>query len=1130
MSAEFKREYLLRLPLPLAQLYARAYNAKDAHSRHNNTYYLFEVWVKLTVAIMVATYARRDLRSGQNQAINTAISRLNLPALGDWVKLLRLLCSHFALPSYKHPHPLGYIAKQITAPCPNTLIVNLFRRIKQGPDGIPVNDTTCNILDLIEALVQYRNLVFGHGAQRSDAFYAKEMGPLLFGAVNELLDEETVNILGPRGSRLVYLTDLRQLAGDRVEIGLRELIGTQSERTASIQLTRKEVAVLDPETVAVIWPGTCQPLRLDPMVVFREGELCDEMLFLNRDRNGKQVEYLSYTTGRTERDPDMAPSLARLLSMATGEAVSALPDQANVTDTSSTETTDNRIINDYELISEIGRGGMGVVYLARQLSLNRLVALKTLPDNLVDDAVATQRFRREMRALSECDHPNIIKVLQSGTMPDGHLFYTMEYVPGCDLEQVWQELATVEGTAISGTEQKTFSHAVWAASSRHRLKLGAKTRGALGITTSTTQQATGIVHEARPEHTGKDCARGEDNVIAPLFADRSDAGTGGQGYVRKVCMIIRDAAAALQVVHDHNLIHRDIKPANLLLTSDLSRVVLMDFGLAKSSQQSMALSGGNGLIGTLRYAAPEQLAAKSIAVGVAADIRGLGVTLWELLTRRRLFAEAEDECRLAALIQEVDVPRLRTVDPSFDKDIEAIVSRATERRVIDRIPTAEKLADYLQLYLDNKPLPIRPPTSIEMIGRWIRKHRGIVWSASLAFLVVSLSIIVTFCLVLRSRAEAIAAKIEADRQREAALKTLVGIVTTAREELRNISGTSGIQQDLVNLAVNGLGTVTNAATPRTADSMLDLATLHWRLSQMMRFSPTWRENASNHLRAASQMARGLHSGNPRDLKIVFLLSEIYGCLGDNSMFDRDFPSARRFCEEQLTLLQQTLSDDDKESYRALSQLHSANRRMSRLELTLTNTTEALSWCEKSIDIAKRLESLHPDEPDTRRVAALSFIDMGDIKAAANEQSDAFRCYSNALVRLEMLAEKQPYNRQLQRDRSNVLMKQGESILNAGEPQQALPYYREALKIRRQAALADPGSSFARLGIAFVEAKLGIVFETLADYHMATQHLAQAESILQEWMIKNDVTPRTRALMTDVSQHLNNCLEELSKHK
>ena len=140
------------------------------------------------------------------------------------------------------------------------------------------------------------------------------------------------------------------------------------------------------------------------------------------------------------------------------------------------------------------------------------------------------------------------------------------------------------------------------------------------------------------------------------------------------------------------------------------------------------------MIGTLRYAAPEQLAAASLNVGVTADVRGLGVTLWELLTRERLFGIAEDERQLAAMVHDQDVPRLRSIDSTLDADLEAIVARATERAVADRIQTAAQLADYLQLYLDGDPLPIRPPGLLEIIRRRMRENARLIATAAVAFL------------------------------------------------------------------------------------------------------------------------------------------------------------------------------------------------------------------------------------------------------------------------------------------------------------------------------------------------------------------------------------------------------------
>jgi WD40 repeat protein/serine/threonine protein kinase len=706
--SDFRREYLLRLPLPLAQLYSRAHNAKDARGRHDNSFYLFEAVVKLQAASAIAAYLQEAGRGGRVESIDRLLTNLALPSLGQWLAMLRELARYFGERVDSGTHPLGRLWTQLTRPrndMPDLLV--LYCRIKNGPDGQPGGDRTCSVLQVLDAIVQYRNAVFGHGAGRLAEFYEREMGPLLFPAVNDLLAEGIFDLLGPPGTQLVYLTEVRLRDERRVEVGLRELVGVQGERRAPLELSATQAASLVPNRVAVLWPGHAVPVRLDPLLAYRENELTEEVLFLNRDRNSRQVEFLSYTTGRTERDRDMAPALAGLLSRVAGRVVTeehleALARQ-RVAETLSTEALaapqapTGQVLGDYEILAEIGRGGMGVVYLARQLSLGRLVALKMLPADLAGDEVALARFRREIRALGRCDHPNIVKVLSSGTMPDGHLFYAMEYVPGCDLELVWRELAGAQGKRAAGPGETTWSEAVLSACRKAREQ--------------TTQRIASGSTGAMP--------------LAPLALPALPAELPGE-YVRKIVTLFRDAARALQAVHDQHLVHRDVKPGNLMLTADGTRVVLMDFGLAKGQSLSVAATRHGGLLGTLRYAAPEQLAAATLEVGPAADVRGLGVTLWELLTRRRLFSQAADERQLAQMVHEEDVPRLRSIDPRFDRDLEAIVARATERRTADRIATAGQLADYLQFYLDGQPLPIRAPTALERLGRWARKNRVLV--------------------------------------------------------------------------------------------------------------------------------------------------------------------------------------------------------------------------------------------------------------------------------------------------------------------------------------------------------------------------------------------------------------------
>jgi hypothetical protein len=480
MPVEFQREYLIRLPLPLAQLYRRAYNEKSPQGRHSHYYYLLEALIKLSAAPSVACYLR-EVQQGQPrvEAIDRLLCQLALPSLGQWVGFLRELSKYFGTRTDAATHPLGHLHEQLCRPRRDLpAVLALYRRIKNGPDGALGGDQSCSLLQWFETLVPYRNIVFGHGAPRGNSFY-EELGALLFAAVNDVLAEGVLEPFGPPGSRLVYLAEIRTLDEHRVELNFEELVGERSERIAPVAVSAGQAAGLVPNRVGVLWPGRPVPLLLDPLLVYRKSDITEDLLLLNRDRNGRQVEYLSYMTGRTERDATTAAAMAALLSAVTGREVNAARldelQQQSVSETASCEflldesVPAARRLGDFELLAELGRGGMGVVYLARQLSLGRLVALKMLPADLAADEIALARFRREIRALGRCDHPNIVKVLSTGTMPDAQMYYAMEYVPGADLEHVWRELSADDpagGSSSLGTT--TWAQAVLSASRKTR--------------------------------------------------------------------------------------------------------------------------------------------------------------------------------------------------------------------------------------------------------------------------------------------------------------------------------------------------------------------------------------------------------------------------------------------------------------------------------------------------------------------------------------------------------------------------------------------------------------------------------------------------------------------------------------
>jgi len=234
-----------------------------------------------------------------------------------------------------------------------------------------------------------------------------------------------------------------------------------------------------------------------------------------------------------------------------------------------------------EILELIGQGGMGYVYKARQQRLDRIVALKILPEILATDPAFAERFSREGRLLAKLNHPNIVTVHDFGVTD-----------PTVDAEQTNETVATAAPTGDSPAEAEPKT-----VTPTHRYYYlmmeyvdGANLRQAMRAGRFTPEQALNVVP--------------------------------------KVC-------DALQYAHDEGVLHRDIKPENILVDTR-GNVKIADFGIAKlvdapEGKADVTLTGVGSTLGTPHYMAPEQIEQPS-KVDHRADIYSLGVVFYEMLT------------------------------------------------------------------------------------------------------------------------------------------------------------------------------------------------------------------------------------------------------------------------------------------------------------------------------------------------------------------------------------------------------------------------------------------------------------------------------------------------------------------
>jgi serine/threonine protein kinase len=369
-------------------------------------------------------------------------------------------------------------------------------------------------------------------------------------------------------------------------------------------------------------------------------------------------------------------------------------------------------LGDFQITCEIGRGGMGIVYEAMQLSLGRRVAVKVLPFAATFDSRQLQRFRHEAQAAAQLHHSNIVPVYAVGCERGIH-FYAMQLIEGRSLDHLIRCLRESAG-------------------------LEPYAPGSRLASTQDLQPAPTPPEPVAPQ----ECTthRGAEATADPVSVHLSNLRTGRQPeYYRRVAGLMAQAAEALEYAHQQGVVHRDIKPGNLLVDAR-GHLWITDFGLAHF-QVDTGLTQTGDVLGTVRYMSPEQASGQRVVLDHRTDVYSLGATFYELLTLNPVFAGAS---RHSLMVQVVDrEPRPpRAIDPSVPSELETILLKALNKAPQDRYASAQDLADDLHRFLRDEPIRARRPSSVERLRKWSRRHPAVIASGVLAmFLVLVVSLV-----------------------------------------------------------------------------------------------------------------------------------------------------------------------------------------------------------------------------------------------------------------------------------------------------------------------------------------------------------------------------------------------------
>lgn len=446
----------------------------------------------------------------------------------------------------------------------------------------------------------------------------------------------------------------------------------------------------------------------------RLGQILDELVAQARRGATPEVEK------RCTENPDIADQIRDLFS-----TLYFMEENKPVAEVAAHEATTpeivqqaNSTIGGYLIVREIARGGMGIVYEAVQLSLQRRVALKVISRHLLQDAKSIERFRREARLASQLHHSNIVPVFDVGE--EGEVgYYAMQFISGQSLDQVIREMACLseDGSFTSKFQYSEFG--------------------------------TEIASQNGDETTALTTDRGSEFSIKQSSTDTRTSTTSKKHPVlyRNAARIALQIAEALAYAHQRGILHRDIKPSNILIDSE-GNAWVTDFGLARfddsSGHDDPSLTKTGDIVGTLKYLAPERLRGQH---DHRCDIYGLAATLYELILGRPLF-QAIDRIHLVDLVTNQEPTRPSSSDRRIPRDLETIILKGLSKEPDKRYQSAQKMADDLRLFLLDRPIQARRVTWMEQTLSWCRRNRAVTGLAIV--LLIAVAILTTFFAINRT--------------------------------------------------------------------------------------------------------------------------------------------------------------------------------------------------------------------------------------------------------------------------------------------------------------------------------------------------------------------------------------------
>jgi serine/threonine protein kinase len=825
-------------------------------------------------------------------------------------------------------------------------------------------------------------------------------------------------------------------------------------------------------------PGTAQ-LSENPSLESLVAAVADE--FLERQKRGERPDIDQYT----RRYPAAAAVLRDVL---TSLQVIGAGSEAHGLATVAQDALAG-CLGDFRIVREAGRGGMGIVYEAEQISLGRRVALKVLPFAATLDPDRLRRFKNEAQAAAQLHHTNIVPIHFVGADRGVH-FYAMQFIDGQSLAQVIADL---------------------------RLQIAdcRKPGGALSVSDG-----------GRSLEFTKTAANGQPICDVPPAMCHStartvftEAATRTSAHFRAVARLGVQAAQALEHAHEMGVIHRDIKPANLLLDAR-GNLWVTDFGLAQMHGDSRLTMTGD-LVGTLRYMSPEQALGQRVEVDPRRDIYSLGATLYEIMTLEPVFSAVERR-ELLDQIATVEPKSPRRINPAIPVDLETVVLKALAKNRRERYGTAAELAADLQRFLEDKPVQARRPTLRQRAARWARRHVVLVRAAAVVLGLAVVGLAAATALIWRSQVETQEALARVERMQRLAESAVNDMYTEVAEKwLENEPLSDPLQRKFLLKALEYFKEFAKEA--RDCTQLARQTALAYKRVGVIQ------SKLGQHAEAEANMAEAISrfqslTTHSNDVKHLLELATCYNAhavvlthTGNLKQAEQDFREARDILGRLVAI-----APADSESQRVLAR-HRAN--LAALLMNAGRFPEAEKELTKALEADSRLTAQHPEVDDYRFGVALTQHSRGVLFWKTNRLAEAETAWKEAIRLNRDLSAASP------RDlKYLVALVQGQGYLvalhyAAGRFQEAEKVLQQNLPLQQKLAQDYPQRVEYQEAVATTLCSMGLTQRRTGARDKAEESHRLASKLLRALLARSPKAVRCRSQLAGCCNELGNLFQE-----